>query len=182
MAVTALLAEVVKALAAEVDWVFMGMCPEELLPHVAEYHPGVHFDEYPRRLAGLDLDLALAPLEDNRFNVCKSNLRLLEYGACGFPVVCSDIDPYRGVLPVTRVRNRAEDWLEAIRAHLPNRMPAVGRVSTPARVREEWLLTADAALAWGRAGCRIEEERDGPGRSFIHALPRLGRSARASRA
>jgi len=148
----ALLAEVVKALAAEVDWVFMGMCPEELLPHVAEYHPGVHFDEYPRRLAGLDLDLALAPLEDNRFNVCKSNLRLLEYGACGFPVVCSDIDPYRGVLPVTRVRNRAEDWLEAIRAHLAE--PDASRrqgVELQARVREEWLLTADAALAWGRA-------------------------------
>jgi len=103
-------------------------------------------------LAGLDLDLALAPLEDNRFNVCKSNLRLLEYGACGFPVVCSDIDPYRGVLPVTRVRNRAEDWLEAIRAHLAE--PDASRrqgVELQARVREEWLLTADAALAWGRA-------------------------------
>lgn len=148
----ALLVEVVKALAAEVDWVFMGMCPEELLPHIAEYYPGVHFAEYPRRLAGLDLDLALAPLEDNRFNVCKSNLRLLEYGACGFPVVCSDIEPYRGALPVTRVCNRVGDWLEASRAHLAE--PDASRrqgAELQARVRESWLLTADSALEWGRA-------------------------------
>ena len=104
-----------------------------------------------------------------------------EYGACGFPVVCSDIDPYRGVLPVTRVRNRAEDWLEAIRAHLAE--PDASRrqgVELRARVREEWLLTADAALAWGRPGCRIEEGARRSRTFFIHALPRLGRSARAS--
>ncbi len=92
----ALLSEVVKRLAGEVDWVFLGACPGELLPYVSEYHLGVPFGDYPRRLAALDLDLALAPLENNRFNVCKSNLRLLEYGACGFPVVCSDIEPTGG--------------------------------------------------------------------------------------
>ena len=51
---------------------------------------GVPIERYPRALAALDLDLALAPVEQNLFNECKSNLRLLEYGACGFPVVCSD--------------------------------------------------------------------------------------------
>ena len=38
----------------------------------------------------ISLRLAVAPLEDNLFNACKSNLRLLEYGACAIPVVCSD--------------------------------------------------------------------------------------------
>ena len=59
---------------------FFGMCPEKLRPFVHEFHIGLPIDQYPAKLASLDLDLALAPLEQNLFNECKSNLRLLEYG------------------------------------------------------------------------------------------------------
>lgn len=114
-----LMLDVVKTLANEVDWVFFGMCPDALLPYVKEFHPGVSFTLYPRKLASLNLDLALAPLEQNLFNDCKSNLRLLEYGACGFPVICTDTKAYAGYLPCTRVRdNSTAQWLEAIRMHL----------------------------------------------------------------
>ncbi|QVM89950.1 glycosyltransferase [Pseudomonas entomophila] len=114
-----LLLEVIKTLAGEVDWVFFGMCPEILRPYVKEFHAGISFTDYPRKLASLNLDLALAPLEQNLFNDCKSNLRLLEYGACGFPVICTDTKAYAGYLPCTRVReNTTEQWLEAIRMHL----------------------------------------------------------------
>ncbi|WJD61251.1 glycosyltransferase [Pseudomonas kurunegalensis] len=114
-----LLQEVVKILADDVDWVFFGMCPESLRPYVKEFHKGIPMAGYPRKLAGLNLDLALAPLEQNLFNDCKSNLRLLEYGACGFPVVCTDTKAYAGYLPCTRVKdNTTEQWLDAIRMHL----------------------------------------------------------------
>jgi len=110
---------VVKALADRVDWVFMGMCPPSLRPYVKEFYRSVPLALYPRKLASLNLDLALAPLEQNLFNDCKSNLRLLEYGACGFPVVCTDSKAYAGYLPCTRVReNTTEQWLEAILTHL----------------------------------------------------------------
>ncbi|MBD1300974.1 hypothetical protein IDX04_33740, partial [Pseudomonas aeruginosa] len=110
------IAEVVRELAYGVDWVFFGFCPDALRPYVREYQPGVEIERYPAYLASLDLDLALAPLEQNRFNECKSNLRLLEYGVLGFPVICSDVLCYRDSLPVTRVKNRSRDWLEAIRS------------------------------------------------------------------
>lgn len=114
-----LLAEVVKTLANEVDWVFFGMCPDLLRPYIKEFHAGVALHLYPQKLASLNLDLALAPLEQNLFNDCKSNLRLLEYGACGFPVICTDTKAYAGYLPCTRVAsNTTEQWLDAIRAHL----------------------------------------------------------------
>lgn len=114
-----IIADVVRTLADEVDWVFFGMCPDELRPYIKEFHPVVGLLAYPRKLASLNLDLALAPLEFHIFNDCKSNLRLLEYGACGYPVVCSDTQAYRGNLPCTRVRsNSSADWLEAIRMHL----------------------------------------------------------------
>jgi glycosyltransferase involved in cell wall biosynthesis len=86
---------------------------------VPEFHPVIDLKLYPARLASLNLDLALAPLEHHIFNDCKSNLRLLEYGACGYPVICTDTLAYRGYLPCTRIyTNSTEEWLEAIRSHL----------------------------------------------------------------
>lgn len=136
----ALIREVVEATSEECDWVFFGMCPEELRPFVKEFHSFVPFEEYPAKLASLNLDLAVAPLEVNRFNECKSNLRLLEYGILGWPVVCSDVLPYRGA-PVTRVPNRPEAWLEAIRARIHDLDEAQKEGEALQRwVREGWML------------------------------------------
>ena len=147
-----MIADVVRALASEVDWVFFGLCPDALRPYVAEVHPGVDIERYPRVLARLDLDLAIAPLEDNRFNACKSALRLLEYGACGFPVVCSDIEPYRIDLPVTRVKPRHRDWVAAIREHLADAdaRAAAGDALREA-VRRDWMLAGEGLEDWRRA-------------------------------
>ena len=113
-----LIADVVKDLADEVDWIFFGMCPSKLRPYVKEFHSGVPIHMYPQKLATLDLDLALAPLENNQFNDCKSNLRLLEYGACGYPVICSNTRAFTDSnLPVKITKNRYKDWVEAIRSH-----------------------------------------------------------------
>jgi hypothetical protein len=114
-----LIADVVKDLASEVDWIFFGMCPSKLRPYVKEFHSGVPIHMYPQKLATLDLDLAVAPLENNQFNDCKSNLRLLEYGSCGFPVVCSNSRAFiESKLPVHIVKNRYKDWVDAIKLHI----------------------------------------------------------------
>ncbi len=115
----AVIADVVRELASEVDWVFFGMCPDDLRPYMHEFHGVIGLDVYPAKLASLNLDLALAPLEFHIFNDCKSNLRLLEYGACGYPVICTDTEAYRGYLPCTRIKtNTTDEWLQAIRMHL----------------------------------------------------------------
>ncbi|MET1078203.1 MAG: glycosyltransferase [Pseudomonas sp.] len=147
-----LIADVVKELANEVEWVFLGMCPEKIRPYVQEFHTGVDIDLYPAALARLDLDLALAPVEQNLFNDCKSNLRLLEYGACGFPVVCSDLLCYRGDLPVTRVKNRFKDWVDAIRAHI-NDLDETARLGDQLRtqVLRDWMLDGANLEAWRAA-------------------------------
>lgn len=145
-----MIADVVRELADEVEWVFMGMCPDVLRRYVHEFHPGVAIVDYPRRLAALDLDLALAPLEDNLFNRCKTNLRQLEYGACGYPVLCSDLDPFRDSgLPVTLVRNCASDWLEAIRMHLAD-LDASARAGDALReaVLRGWMLEGENLERW----------------------------------
>lgn len=112
---------VVAHFGARVDWVFMGMCPPSIQPHVTEVHPFVSIGVYPQTLANLDLDIAIAPLEDNLFNTCKSNLRLLEYGAMGWPVVCSDVYPFRtDDPPVLRVSNEVDAWITALEQLIAN--------------------------------------------------------------
>lgn len=148
-----LIADVVRELANEVEWVFFGMCPEKIRPYVHEIHTGVAIDMYPQALARLDLDLALAPVEQNLFNECKSNLRLLEYGACGFPVICSDVLCYQGDnLPVTRVKNRFRDWVDAIRMHLSD-LDETARQGDLLRetVKRDWMLEGDNLLHWRNA-------------------------------
>lgn len=112
---------VIKALYKEVDWVFYGMCPETLRPYVQEFHRPTSIESYPAKLASLNLDLALAPLESNLFNESKSPLRILEYGILGYPVICSDILPYRGGFPVMLAQNTAQSWIEAIRHAISDR-------------------------------------------------------------
>ncbi|MEW9899248.1 glycosyltransferase [Chitinivorax sp. PXF-14] len=147
-----LIVDVVKELADEVDWVFLGMCPEFLRPYVCEFLPGVPVDQYPAKLASLGLDLALAPLELNAFNESKSNLKLLEYGVLGYPVICTDIVPYQCDLPVTRVKNRFRDWVGAIREHLADRNALAQRgMVLKQAVEHSWLLEdhcADWLKAW----------------------------------
>lgn len=147
-----LIADVVRELAGEVEWVFFGMCPEKLRPFVHEFHIGLPIDQYPAKLASLDLDLALAPLEQNLFNECKSNLRLLEYGACGFPVICSDVLCYRGDLTATRVKNRFRDWVDAIRMHLAD-LDATAAAGDALReqVLGNWMLEGDNLARWRSA-------------------------------
>ena len=125
-----LVTEVVRQLAGEVDWVFMGMATDEIKPLLKEFHGFVSISDYPKTMAGLDLDIAIAPLETNIFNACKSNLRLLEYGAMGWPVVCSDVFPYRtDNPPVIRCSDDVNEWVNALRslAADPDRRASLGQ-------------------------------------------------------
>jgi len=133
--------DIVRELADEVDWVFMGLAPDSLRPFIGDFRPGVPFEEYPEALADMQLDLALAPLELCHFNECKSNLKLLEYGILGYPVIATDIVPYQGDLPITRVKNKRTHWVRAIREHLSDRAELARRGDAlKATVTHDWML------------------------------------------
>ena len=148
-----LIYDVVKDLSKEVDWVFFGMCPDKLRPFVKEYHEGVPIHLYPKKLASLNLNLAVAPLENNLFNDCKSNLRLLEYGACGIPVVCSDTQAFiNSKLPVTIVKNKYKNWINAIRDHINNFDSSNNSgLNLRKSVLENWMLNDYSATNWLKA-------------------------------
>lgn len=59
------------------------------------FRPWVPVPEYANRLASWAWDISVAPLDDNRFNRSKSNIKLLEAAAIGIPCLVSDVQPYR---------------------------------------------------------------------------------------
>ncbi|WP_162008641.1 glycosyltransferase [Thermochromatium tepidum] len=141
------LAPVVAALADEVEWCFLGLCPDALRPYARIVQPMVEFVRYPSALAGLKLDVAIAPLALHDFNRCKSAIKLLEYGALGIPVICTDIEPYREA-PVERLPNHPPLWIEALRARLADLESAHREGRALQRwVESGWMLD-DALPAW----------------------------------
>lgn len=75
---------------------FVGMIPE-VMQHLERvtYKPWIPVGEWANRFASFGWDIALAPLQDNRFNRSKSNLKMLEAAAVKIPCLASDVQPYR---------------------------------------------------------------------------------------
>lgn len=75
---------------------FVGMPP----PKEIVFHPRVRMrnwsavGEFPGRFASWGWDIALAPLEDHRFNISKSPIKIIEAAVMKVPTLCSDVGPY----------------------------------------------------------------------------------------
>ena len=101
------------------QWVFLGHLPERLRKyaeaHKIEVHPGVPVTSYPTKLASLELDCVVAPLVDNEFNRCKSNIKWLECSAIGVPLFASRIDPtYTRYMPEDQMFKDQEDLYDKL--------------------------------------------------------------------
>lgn len=83
---------------------------------IRAYHEGSHFK--PQRALSEYMSVyeghscALAPLTSNVFNACKSNLKVLEAGAAGIPILASAVLPYLNGLDNGMVvyASSAEEW------------------------------------------------------------------------
>jgi hypothetical protein len=79
------------------DWNFMGALPMELedIKNDITFHQWRDTWHYPKYIKSIKADIGIAPLEDNLFNSAKSNIKSLEFTACGMPGVYSNVDPYK---------------------------------------------------------------------------------------
>ena len=76
------------------------------------------YASYGNALSSSGIDIAIVPLQDNRFNSCKSNIKWLEYSACGIAGIYADLPPYNtsvehgksGVL----VNDDPDKWFQAM--------------------------------------------------------------------
>lgn len=83
------------------QWVFLGGVPHALKRYVeqgkVESHSWTHLYEYPYRINELNINAMIAPLQNNIFNRCKSDIKFLEAAACGIPIICQDICTYNNI-------------------------------------------------------------------------------------
>ena len=83
----------------------------------------VSFEDYADALAKVRADVAIAPLEANEFNSGKSAVKVLEYGASGYPVFCSPVGEYpeakEGGAPIGLVDDG--DWEEVLEFSVANK-------------------------------------------------------------
>lgn len=84
-----------------------------------EYHPWVDFKDYYDKLNSLNLHIGLAPIEDNKFNISKSNLRWLEYSLCGAATIASDVYPYSNAIEndkdgIIVKKNKHTEWIKSL--------------------------------------------------------------------
>jgi glycosyltransferase involved in cell wall biosynthesis len=92
------LIEFVKNTTDKYQWVFVGGMPLSLQGNKdIEYHGWQGVLEFPRFIRDLNIDIMLAPLEDIEFNKSKSNIKALEATVIGVPLVCSNVEPYKGL-------------------------------------------------------------------------------------
>lgn len=99
------------------QWVFVGGVPFELREYCGdkiEYHTWQSIFDLPAKLKSLKIDIALAPLEDNLFNRCKSNIKMLEYAALGIPCIYSNVTPYKKAKLISTTTEEMINHIESL--------------------------------------------------------------------
>ena len=81
-------------------------------------------DNYPQVLASHGWDIALAPVVNTAFNNAKSDLKLKEYAACGFPIVASRVTPYKEAVEngcSALLAENFKEWYNNIKSLIDNK-------------------------------------------------------------
>jgi len=94
----AVVQDIVKA-RKDFEWHFYGAFPLALKPFIdkgeMKFFPWVQLPDFAETMANSGAQVTFAALQDNNFNRCKSNIKLIEAGAIGMPCVCPDMVTYK---------------------------------------------------------------------------------------
>ena len=81
------------------QWVFLGAYPLPLHSYIQdgtfEYHPWEQLYSYPEKISKLNINMMVAPLQNNNFNKAKSDLKLVEANCYGVPIACQNLVTYQ---------------------------------------------------------------------------------------
>ncbi|HBG59264.1 MAG TPA: hypothetical protein DDW97_00615, partial [Anaerolineaceae bacterium] len=103
------------------------------------------YTDFVEFFQSLKFDLVIAPLADNLFNRCKSNLKFLEYSAIGAPGVYSQIPPYEGIVEDGVngfLASNKTEWFDKLSMLIekPELRRQMG-IAAQNTVKEKWLLS-----------------------------------------
>jgi len=114
-----IIARLINAFADQVEWLIFGACPPALRPLINSVIRETDSEIYHKELMQVHPDLALIPHDGHPLTDAVAYLYLIEYGACGIPLICSEsVGTGSNTLTTTRVANQYAEWHNAINAHL----------------------------------------------------------------
>lgn len=83
----------------EFQWHFYGSYPKAVQQYIEKgemkFFPWVQLPQFPEIMHNSGAQVTFACLQNNEFNKCKSNIKLIESGALGIPCVCPDMVTYK---------------------------------------------------------------------------------------
>jgi hypothetical protein len=92
------IAKLIRKTHKQYNWVVFGSIipsiSDLLMNREVEFYQSCDIYHYPQALKSLNLQAIVAPLIDNTFNRCKSNIKLLEGWAMGIPVIAQNLPTY----------------------------------------------------------------------------------------
>ena len=106
---------------------------------------------YYQLIESLDIDIALAPLEHNKFNEGKSNVKLLEMGMCGLPVIASPVGPYAAYASPIWTADTTAQWVICLERLIESGESRKGLAECNRGVVESSHLISARADAWEAA-------------------------------
>lgn len=91
--------EVIRKTVDKYQWVFLGAFPLPLTDLIRngkiEFHQWKRLYEYGQGINDLNVNMMVAPLQNNNFNKSKSDLKYIEASAFGLPIACQDLCTYK---------------------------------------------------------------------------------------
>ena len=103
------------------EWNFYGSFPLPIKPLIdagkIKFFPWVQLPDFASNMANSGAQLTFACLQDNNFNRCKSNIKLIEAGALGLPCICPDMVTYKDAILKYKT---GDEFIDCIKFALKN--------------------------------------------------------------
>ncbi len=143
---------------SRVRFIFFGAKAPEGLADLAQvdYQPVRSYDyrQFQQEFLRIEADIALAPLQDNLFNRCKSAIKYLEYSALGLPGVYAALPPYAAAVQDGVngfLAGDAQDWERKLGALIEDPGLCLQMAENAQEdIRRKW-LAQDHAAEWSKA-------------------------------
>ena len=103
------------------QWNFYGSYPLALKSFIdkgdIKFFPWVQLPDFAETMANSGAQVTFAALQDNNFNRCKSNIKLIEAGAIGLPCVCPDMVTYKDAFLKYKT---GDEFIDCLKSALKN--------------------------------------------------------------
>ncbi|GAP13953.1 glycosyltransferase [Longilinea arvoryzae] len=121
------------------------------------------YQAFVNEIQKIEADIAIAPLDNNLFNRCKSSLKYLEYSAMGLPGIYSKVTPYSAVIDDGKMGYLAEsndEWEEKLRLLVEDRSKRQDMVfQAQEDLRDNWMIE-NHAIDWNNAFDQIKSKNN----------------------